>query len=61
LQEIRGVCTGVAGALHGLNEMGEAPSAVLVRVQNNQKNKKRHEPGESNDAKPTSHGVPWNN
>src|SRR5882672_1884933 len=25
LQEIRGVCTGVAGALHGLNKMGRSP------------------------------------
>ena len=33
LQEIRGVCTGVAGALRGLNKMGRSPSAVLFRVQ----------------------------
>ena len=39
LQEIRGVCAGVAGALHGLNEMGEALSAVLVRVHRSQKTK----------------------
>jgi hypothetical protein len=25
VQEIRGVCTGVAGALHGLKEMGRSP------------------------------------
>ncbi len=24
LQEIRGVCAGISGALHGLNEMGKA-------------------------------------
>ena len=33
LQKIRGVCTGVAGALHGLNEMGRSPiSANLLWV-----------------------------
>ena len=41
VQEIRGVCTGVAGALHGLNEMGRSPfRCCLSRAPkpNNEKN-----------------------
>ena len=45
------VCIGAAGALHGLNKMGEAPSAVVFSVQRNRRTEgpSRAQP---NDAKP---------
>ncbi len=36
------VCTGVAGALHGLKSRGEVPSAVLFRFQQKPRNENRH-------------------
>ena len=58
VQEIRGVCVGVAGTLHGLNKMGRSPfQCFLLRAK--KPRPRRNLTERATDAKPTCPGMPW--